>query len=133
MLLLKFPSDGVLVTEDEVNFSAWARQIRTEHDSPGSLVIKLFSTLNKVLFEKFKVTTTAVTSILVLDFILNNKWFFTKYDWSGEGSRDGMVSSLGFGYETLVISNNRFLGFFYLPFSDVAECLRADWSLLSSF
>ena len=75
----------------------------------------------EAIFKKFDITTTAVTTLLVFDFILNNKRFVLEIDSFGKGSRDGMVGSFAFCNEALITLNNGNGRILYLPFSDVAE------------
>ena len=75
----------------------------------------------KTIFKKFDIATTAVTTLLVFDFILNNQGFVLEVDSLGKRSRDGVVGSFAFCNEALITldkGNGRIL---YFPFSDVAE------------
>jgi hypothetical protein len=75
----------------------------------------------ETIFKKFDITTTAVTTLLVFDFILNNQGFALKVDRFRKGSRDGMVGSFAFRNEALITINNGNGGILYFPFSDVTE------------
>ena len=56
----------------------------------------------EAVLEELDITTTAVTALLVLDLVLDDKGLVGKLDRLSEGGRDGMVGSLGLGYEALV-------------------------------
>jgi hypothetical protein len=75
----------------------------------------------ETIFEKFDIATTAVTTLLVFDFILNNQRFILEVNSFGEGSRDGMVGSFAFRNEALITLDNGNGWILYFPFSDVAE------------
>jgi hypothetical protein len=75
----------------------------------------------ETILKKFDIAATAVTTLLVLDFILNNQAFVLEVDRFGKGSRDGMVGSFAFCNEALVTLNNGNGWILYFPFSDVAE------------
>ena len=107
-----------------------ARQVRTEHDGPRSLVGELLSSSLEAVFQKLDVTTTAVAALLVLDFILNNQGLVGEVDSLVESSRDGVVGSLGLCDKTLVTLEDRYLRFLDLPLADVAEGLTANGRLL---
>ena len=91
VLLLVFTSDGVLVTEDEVNLrggvSIWsdtckssleahlgsrASEIRAEHDDPGGIIGELPGARLEAILKELEVATTTVPTLLVFDFVLNN-------------------------------------------------------------
>jgi hypothetical protein len=105
-------------------------QIRTEHDNPGGGIRKFLATGLESVLKKLEVTTTTVTPLLILDFILNNEWFRFEVYGRREGGRDGMVGSFAFGNETLVTVNERERRLLYLPFADVTEGLTAHRGLL---
>lgn len=69
----------------DADLGARASQIGTEHDDPWGLVV-VGSILLKAVFEKFDVTTTAVTTALEFDFILHNeslsRWVQSLGEWS---------------------------------------------------
>ncbi len=109
---------------------ARAGQVGTKHDGPRSLVIELLAGSLEAVLEQLQVTTTAVTALLILDFVLNDERLLTEADRLGEGGGDGVVGSLGLGYETLVALNGGLDGVFDLPLANIAECLTADGGLL---
>lgn len=104
MLLFVLASNGILVTEDKVELRevwidkysnagemgghsylrAGACEIRTEHDNPRSLIIKVFAATLKPIFKKLDVSTAAVASLLVFDFVLNDQRFILKVNWLGK-------------------------------------------------
>jgi hypothetical protein len=75
----------------------------------------------ETIFKKFDISTTAVTTLLVFDFILNNQGFVLEVDSFGKGSRNGMVGSFAFCNETLITLNNGNGRILYFPLPDVAE------------
>ena len=81
---------------------ARASQIGTKHDSPRSLVRELLTSCLETIFKQLEVTTTTVTALLVLDFVLDNQRFVAEVDGLVKGSRDSVVSSLGLCDQTLV-------------------------------
>jgi hypothetical protein len=95
MLLFVLARLWVLMTEDEMsldmtqhksgssykytkdtNLCAWASEVRTKHDNPGSLVIEFLSASMEAIFEQFDVSAATITAFLVLHLILNDKWVF---------------------------------------------------------
>lgn len=87
----------------------------------------------ETIFKEFDITTTAVTALLVLDFILNNQRFVLEIDGVGERSRDGVMGSLALSHETFVALNDGDGRVLDLPFANVTECLAANGGLLSGF
>lgn len=151
MFLLVFTTDRVLVTEDEVKLRqpiismdtskiicslylrAGACKIRTEHDHPWRLVIEVISAGLETILEQFHISTTTVSTLLVFDFILNDQWLFAKVNSFGEVGRDGVVSSFVLSHETLVTLDDSSGWVLDLPFTDIAEGLAANRSLLGGF
>ena len=84
----------------------------------------------ETIFKKFDIAATAVTTLLVFDFILNNKGLVLEVDSFRKGSRDGMVGSFALGNEAFITLNNGNGWLFYFPFSDVAEGFAAYGCLL---
>ena len=84
---------------------ARAGQVGTKHDRPRSLVVELLARSLEAVLEELDVTATAVTTLLVLDLVLDDKGHVGELDGLVEGSGDGMVGSLGLGYEALVALN----------------------------
>jgi hypothetical protein len=80
-----------------MHLSARASEIRTEHNNPRRLVLKSLSTRLETVFKEFEITTTAVTTLLVFYFILNNQRLVLEINCLGESSGDGVVSGLVFG------------------------------------
>ena len=70
MFLFVFSGDGVLVTEDEVDFICCAALVGTEHDCVGSLVGE-FLGLDALgrLSEEFEVSASAFETILEFGFV----------------------------------------------------------------
>lgn len=151
MFLLPLLGDGVLVTEDEVHLPSkrlsWAHrcpmaltrtnlgtragQIRTEHDDPRSSVAELLVGQG-ICFQEFDVSTTAVADFLEFGFILDDEGLALGVDWLCDGSRDGVVSGLVFGDESLVADDgDLFERFLNGPFANVGEGLSADGGLFS--
>ena len=64
---------------------------------------------------------------------MHDKGLVAEVDSLLEGSRDGVVSSLCLGNETLVALNKDGFGILDLPLADVTEGFAADGSLLSGF
>lgn len=112
---------------------ARAGQVRPKHDCPRSLVRELLASSLETILEKLDVSTAAVTTFLVLDFILHDKWLVAEVNSTLEGGRDGVVGSLVLCDETLVALEEDFLGVFDLPLSDVAERLTTNRSLHGGF
>lgn len=112
------------------DLGAGASEIGAEHDGPGGRVRKLLSAGLEAIFEELDITATAVAAVLVLYFVLDDQRLIGKVDGRLEGRRDGVVSSLRLGHETLVAVDDRLRGLLDLPLSDVAESLSADGSLL---
>lgn len=151
MFLLVFTTDRVLVTEDEVKLRqpiismdtskimyslylrAGACKIRTEHDHPWRLVIEVISAGLETILEQFHISTTTVSTLLVLDFILNDQWLFAEVNSFGEVGRDGVVSSFVLSHETLVTLDDSSRWVLDLPFTDITEGLAANRSLLGGF
>lgn len=102
---------------------AGAGEIRTEHDHPWCMIVEIFSAGLETIFKQFDVSTTAITTLLVLDFILDNERFVFEVDWSKERGRDSMMSSLILRHEAQVALDNRSCWLFDLPFTDVTESL----------
>jgi hypothetical protein len=84
----------------------------------------------ETIFKKFDIATTAVTTLLVFDFILDNQGFVLEVDSFGKRSRDGMVGSFAFCNEALITLNNGNGWILYFPFSDVAEGFATNGCLL---
>lgn len=151
MFLLVFTTDRVLVTEDEVKLRqpiismdtskiicslylrAGACKIRTEHDHPWRLVVEVISAGLETILEQFHISTTTVSTLLVFDFILNDQWLFAEVNSFGEVGRDGVVSSFVLSHETLVTLDDSSGWVLDLPFTDIAEGLAANRSLLGGF
>lgn len=112
------------------HFGSRTRQIRAKHDDPRCGVGKLFAARLKSILQKFEVTTTAIATLLVLDFVLNNKRSSLEVYGLRKGSRDSVVCSFAFGNETFVAVNERDRRLFDLPFADIAESLATNWGLL---
>jgi hypothetical protein len=132
VLLLVLASDRVLVTEDKVNLRARACQIRTKHDHPGGLVIKVLARGLETILEELDVATTAVAALLVLDLVLDDKGLGAKVDRIREGSGDRVVGRLGLGDKALVAFNDNGLAILDRPFADVSESFTANGGLLGS-
>ena len=149
MLLLELASDGVLVAEDKVNLwrapstrvlsissnpntrlGARARQVRTKHDGPGSLVVELLAAGLETILKELDVATTAVAALLVLDLVLHDQGLVGELDGVLERRRDGVVCRLGLRDEALVTLDKDGLGILDLPLADVRERLAADGGLL---
>ena len=73
MLLFVFTGDGVLVTEDEVNFGAGAGEIRTKCDCPRCLVTKRFAVGLETFLKEFSVSATTIASLQKPGLILDDK------------------------------------------------------------
>ena len=111
---------------------ARASKIRAKHDTPGCLIAESFAIDLVVFFQEFNITTTAVTTLLELCLILNDKWFSGDSDRALEGSRDSMVGGLSLCDETLLTLNDGDDRFFDFPPADVRVSLPAYRGLLSS-
>ena len=108
-----------------------ASKIRAEHDHPWGLVTKLLSAGLETVFQKFDITATAVSALLVLYFVLYNEGLCGKIDGLCKCSGNGVVGSFRLCDETLVTGNDGEHGrLFDVPFTDVRECLSANRSLL---
>lgn len=112
------------------NLGSRASEIGPEHDHPWGGVGELLAAGLEAVLEELDVTATAVTALLVLDFVLNNERLGLEVDGLGEGGRDGVVGSLALRYETLVAVDDRNGGVLDLPFADIAEGFAADRGLL---
>lgn len=149
MLLLKLATYWVLVAEDEVDLATQVKrifylnnisrhthlrartgQVGAKHDCPWCLVRELLSGGLETILEKLDVATTTVAALLVRDLVLHDKGLVREVDGALEGSRDGVVRSLGLGNKTLVALDEDILCILDLPLADVAEGLAADWGLL---
>ena len=109
---------------------ARASQIGTKHDSPRSLVRELLTSCLETIFKQLEVTTTTVTALLVLHFVLDNQGLLLEVDRLGEGCKDGVVGGLALRNETLVALNEGARRVFDRPLTDIAEGLAADGGLL---
>lgn len=69
MFLLVFASDGVLMTEDEVQFVVIATFVRTKHDGVRGLVKELLQVQVGCVGEQLHIATTAILAILEFHFI----------------------------------------------------------------
>lgn len=152
MLLLVLAGDGVLMAEDEVqlqmdqinnfslrsrragntHFGTWAGEIRTKHDHPRCVVTEFLAARLEAVFEQLEVATTAITTLLVFDLILDYQGLVGKANSLCERGRNAVVGGFGFRDETLLASEGRIRRWFLdLPLADVCECLAADGGLLS--
>ena len=93
--------------ERETNLCARASEIRTEHDDPGSLVRKLFSTSLEAILEQFEVSATAVATFLVFDLILNDERLVRNVDGLLERGRYGVMRRDTLCDETEIALNDR--------------------------
>jgi hypothetical protein len=94
-------------TTEEMNLCAWASEVRTEHDNPGSLVRKFLSTGLEAILEQFQVSTAAVATLLVFNLILNDEWLARNVNGLLEGGRNGVVRRNALCNETKVALDNR--------------------------
>ena len=117
--------------ERETNLCARASEVRAEHDDPGSVVRELLSTSLEAILEQFKVSTTAVATLLVFDFILNDERLVRDVDGLVEGGRYGVVRRDTLCHETTIALDDRGGSFFDRPFANVGESFTANRSLLS--
>jgi hypothetical protein len=92
--------------ERKTNLCARAREVRTEHDDPGSLVRELLSTSLEAILEQFEVSATAVATLLVFDLILNDERLVRNIDGLFEGSRYGVVRRDALCDETEIALND---------------------------
>ena len=86
-----------------------------------------------VLLKKLQVGTAADQRVLGLHLILHDQGLALVVNLLGELGRDGVVSSLCLGNETLVALNKDGFGILDLPLADVTEGFAADGSLLGGF
>jgi len=56
----------------EAYLGSGASQVRTEHDNPGRSVREFLPAGLETIFEKFDITTTTVSALLVFDLVLNH-------------------------------------------------------------
>lgn len=84
----------------------------------------------EAILEELKVSTTAVATLLVLDFVLNDKGLSLEVKRGSKGRANGMVRCLALRDETLVTLNDDGVGILDFPLADVRESLAADGSLL---
>jgi hypothetical protein len=155
VFLLYLAGDRVFVSEDEVYLlkrkkerrqmsgkrtklretclGTRTRQIRTEHDHPRSLILKLLPAVLEPIFEELEIATTAITALLVLDFVLDDERFGFEVDGGGEGCRDGVVGGFGLGDEAMVVRDDDNFGCFDGPFAHVAESFTTHERLLGGF
>lgn len=152
VLLFVLARDRVFMTENEVqlchgkhvselaclaarlenNLVPWAGQVGTKHNHPRSRVREFLPTRLEAILEQLDVTTTAVSALLVLHFILNHEGLFLEVDRGCKRGRDGVVRSLGLCNETLLANDERRLRVLDLPFADVGKGLAAHRSLFGS-
>ena len=118
--------------EHDTHLGARARQVRTKHDGPGSLVVELLAAGLETILEEFDVATTAVAALLVLDLVLDDERLAiaAKLERARKRGGDGVVGGLGLGDEALIVLEERLDGVLDLPLADIAEGLAADGSLL---
>jgi hypothetical protein len=127
MLLLVLASDGVLVAEDEMqlrvdeinnfklrsrkagntHFGTWAGEIRAKHDHPRCVVAELLAARLEAVFEQLEVATTAITTLLVFDLILDYEGLFRKVNRLWESGGNAVVGGFGLRDETLLASEGR--------------------------
>jgi len=108
------------------DLGAGARKVGAEHDSPGSLVVKLATGVLEAIFEQLNVATTAVAALLVLDLVLDDERLLAESNGLLEGSRDGVMCCLGLCNETKVTVDGRVDGgFLDAPLADVRPGLAA--------
>jgi len=124
MLLLIFAGFGVLMAEDKVqlqmdqvnnsnlwsrkagktHLGAWAGEIGAEHDHPWCVVAELFAARLEAVFKQLEVATTAITTLLVFDLVLDYEGLLGKVNRLWERGRNAVVGSFGFRDETLLAS-----------------------------
>jgi len=107
-----------------------ASEIRTKHDDPRSLVRELGGARLETVLEKFDVAATAVSALLVLDFVLNDQGFGFEVQGGFQGGGDGVVGSLALGDETGVAFDNWGARLLDLPFTNIAKCFSTNGGLL---
>lgn len=87
----------------------------------------------ETILEQLDVTSTAVSSLLEFSLVLNDESLALGVQGLGEGSRDGMMGSLGLGNKSLVALDGREVRrLFNRPLSYVAPGFTADGGLLGS-
>ena len=107
-----------------------ASEIRTKHDDPRSLIRELGGARLETVLEKLDVSTAAVSTLLVLDFVLNDQRLVLEVQRSFQRGGDGVVGSLALGDETRVALDDWGDGILDLPFTDIAKCLSTNGGLL---
>lgn len=117
---------------ENTHLGARASQIRTEHDNPGGLIV-VVAIAGITILQQLEVSTTAVTTLLEFDLVLNDKRLASGVESSLKGSRNSMMRSLGLRHETLVTLDSVNGGLFGVPLANVGERLAAYWSLLGGF
>jgi hypothetical protein len=149
VFLFVFASNWVFVTEDEVNLTSGqlrsrgdpagaylgtrTREVRTKHNDPRCRVRELLATGLETIFKKLEVTTTTIATLLVFDFILNDKVLVLEVNGVREGGGDSVMGRLGLCNQTLVAFNDDCVWVFNLPLPYVAKSLAANRCLFGSF
>lgn len=107
-----------------------ASEIRTKHDDPRSLIRELPGARLEAVLKKLDIASTAVSTLLVLDFILHDQRLLLEVQRGFQRGRDGVVGSLALRDQTQVTLDDWGGGLLDLPFADVAKRLSTDGGLL---
>lgn len=110
-----------------------ASKIRAKHDYPGCCVREFLAASLEAILEELDITTTAVTTLLVLDLVLYDEGLVGEGDGLIKWGRDSVVCSLALCNKTLVTLNDGDQRVLDFPLADVAEGLTTNGSLLGCF
>jgi hypothetical protein len=98
---------SILRRDRGTNLCAWTSEVRTKHDNPGSVVREFLSTSLEAILKEFEVATATVATLLVLDFILNDKRLVRNVNCIVERGRDGVVGCDALCDETVVALHDK--------------------------
>ena len=87
----------------------------------------------ETVLKKLDVATTTVSTLLVLDFVLNDQRLVLEVERGFQWGGDGVVGSLAFSDQTRITIDDWSAGFLDLPFADIAKCLSSNGGLFGSF
>ena len=150
MFLLDFVGYWVPVTEDKMDLRREMRlrveinskspclrtrasKIWAKHDHPWCFIFKLLAAVLEAVLQKFQITTAAVSTLLILDLVLDDEYLFLEINRGGEWGRDRMMGGLGFSNETSIALDGLDLILFDFPFADVTKGFTAHGGLLRCF
>ena len=89
------------------HLGTWAGEIGAKHDHPRCLVAELLAARLEAVFKQLEVATTAITTLLVFDLILDYEGLDGEVNGLWKGGRNAVVGGFGLRDETFLASEGR--------------------------